>query len=179
MNGAAPVLSPQPSKLSREVSGKVAVGAVPNNVSVSADCKAAWELASWPASVDAEEVVAEDSVAVAAVWGDARSARSVLKLLLELSAAAFGSPNSVSMFSNWLADWLNCTISLVGAFSRADTTAGEDSTGEFTFESVCSKLATPGLSEETDPICENLHFFLSAEAAIPFSGTFSAFPYGV
>src|SRR5271169_2765145 len=75
-----------------------------------------------------------------------------LKLAMGLSVALFGNPNSMSTFSSCVADWLNWTMSAVGAFSRADTAAGDDSTGEFTVESVCSKLATPGLSDETEPI---------------------------
>src|ERR1700722_4377235 len=42
-------------------------------------------------------------------------------------------------------------MSLAGAFSSADVTAGDDSTGEFRLESTCSRFETPGLTE-VEPI---------------------------
>jgi hypothetical protein len=61
-------------------------------------------------------------------------------------------PNIASTPSNCVAALLICTMSLGGAFFKAATTLGDDSTGELSFESVWSRFATPGLTEETDPI---------------------------
>jgi hypothetical protein len=47
---------------------------------------------------------------------------------------------------------LSWTMSAVGAFCKADTVAGDDNTGELSWESIWSKFSSPGLVEETELI---------------------------
>src|SRR5208283_2291135 len=51
-----------------------------------------------------------------------------------------------------MASMLNWTMSVAEAFSNAEVTFGDDSTGEPLADSIWSRFATPGLAEETEPI---------------------------
>ena len=51
----------------------------------------------------------------------------LLRAVLELFA---GTPNIASTFSNWVAASLSCTTSAGEAFSKADSTEGDDNTGD-------------------------------------------------
>jgi hypothetical protein len=98
-----------------------------------------------------EEDVEEDGVLVVelpdAAVGLSRLAKALLRSVPESLEPAAPIPNMASTPSNWVASALSWTMSLGEAFSKAETTAGDDSTGELKLESVCSKFDTPGLIE--------------------------------
>ena len=105
------------------------------------------------------ERAAEDNRELASVCGAVEAAPddpfrrfAGLRLLPVPVLELFDRPNSASTLSNCVACMLSWTMSFVGAFFKADITAGDDITGELSFERVWSKFATPGLIEETEPI---------------------------
>ena len=70
------------------------------------------------------------------VGGASRLAKRLFKALVELLDDGFGTPNIASTFCNCKAAVLSCATSEGEAFCSADSTDGDDSSGESTLDKV-------------------------------------------
>lgn len=153
--------------------------AVPKSPWVSSCCLNSCSLVDWfadaavAAVADADDVANEDDVATVDEVVPAASAFAVMlarhESRLGVAGGLMGSPNSPPTFANSVASRLNWTMSLTGALCSADVTFGDDNSVSPSLERVCSKLATPGFTEDTEPM-----FWLHLYLYIGSSGAFSS-----